>query len=89
MQRVVTILLLAALTCMTVPVQAASSVDPASWISRVSDFVANLFSILAADEEEPAPVPQEQPDQVQPAAEPQESAPGGGTEQYPGWDPAG
>lgn len=89
MQRVVTILLLVALTCMPVSVQAASSVDPASWISRVSDFVANLFSITAAEEVEAAPVPQEEPDQSDPPIERQESAPGGGTEQYPGWDPIG
>jgi hypothetical protein len=89
MQRIVTILLLVVLACLPVSARASSSVDPVSWISRVSDFLESLFSIVAADEEEPAPVPQEEPDQAQPATEPQESAPGGGTEQYPGWDPAG
>lgn len=91
-RRLFALLLTLCLIGLPVGASAAPAVEiepPSRWLDLVADYIQRILasdSDPAEDEEPPSTPP---PIAPQPAAEPQDSNPGPGTEQAPGWDPFG
>jgi hypothetical protein len=90
--RLLALLLILALVSLPAAAAAAPAVEaelPSRWLGILADLLQSVFAAGAAPAEDEPPAAPPVDVAPQPAAEPQESNPGGDTEQRPGLDPIG